>query len=54
MSIRRGWPVVLAIIFFAVLMAVRHELSSVAGRAAIAAIAFATLALALLRMQQRR
>ena len=53
-SLHRAWPVVLAIVFFALLMAVRHELSSIAGRAAIAAIAFATLALALLHTQQRR
>jgi hypothetical protein len=53
-SIHRAWPVVLAIVFFVLLMVVRHELSSVAGRAAMAAIAFATLALVLLRAQQRR
>jgi hypothetical protein len=41
-------------IFFALLMAVRHELSSAAARASVAAIAFAVLAVTLLRKQQRR
>jgi hypothetical protein len=53
-SIHRVWPIVLAMIFFALLMAVRHELSSAAARASVAAIAFAVLAVTLLRKQQRR
>jgi hypothetical protein len=51
-SIHRAWPVVLAILLFGVLMAARHELSSVAARASITAVAFVTLGLALWYVNQ--
>lgn len=44
-GMRRLWRIVLAVLLFGILMAVRHELSSVWARAAVAVVAFIVLGL---------
>jgi hypothetical protein len=46
--IRRTWPIVVGIVLFALLMALRYELSSVWARAAVGGGAFVILFFALL------
>jgi len=53
-STRRVWPVVVGIVLFASLMALRHELSSVWGRAAVAACAFVVLGAAVFMSRKAR
>jgi len=51
---RRIWSIVIAAIVFGGLMAVRHELSSVWARAAVAACAFIVLAWTILAAQKTK
>jgi len=48
MSLRRSWPLVIGIVLFAALMALRYELVSEWARATAAGCAFAVLALGIL------
>jgi hypothetical protein len=51
---RRLWPLLVGIVLFASLLALRYEVSSVWERAAMAAGAFVVLGVGLLKSRQRR